>query len=56
MILSERLREIGQPIPAISISAIRDQFASPNEPCDLLGSLGLDAPGIADAVLALFKK
>ncbi|MBR4769313.1 MAG: 1-deoxy-D-xylulose-5-phosphate synthase [Clostridia bacterium] len=56
MILSERLREIGQPLPPISISAIRDQFASPNEPCDLLGSLGLDAPGIADAVLALLQK
>ncbi len=56
MILSERLREIGQPIPPISISAIRDQFASPNEPCDLLGSLGLDAAGIADAVLALLQK
>ena len=56
MILSERLREITSPVPTISISSIRDQFASPDEPCDLLERLGLDAAGIENAVLKILQK
>ena len=53
MILSERLSEIASPIPRFNILAIRDKFAWPETPCDLLAWLGLDAVGIANAVLSL---
>ena len=55
MILTERLREILDPPPPVRVLAIRDGFASPETPCDLLASLGLDASGIADAVSSLLK-
>ena len=53
MILTERLRETVAPSTPIRVLAIRDQFASPDTPCDLFASLGLDAAGIADAVSSL---
>jgi len=56
MILSERLAENLSPAPPVRILAIRDQFASPDAPCDLLGWLGLDAAGIAESVRALLSE
>lgn len=53
MILSERLSETVSPPPRVKTLAIRDDFASPDAPCDLLARLGLDAGSIADAVLSL---
>ena len=55
MILADRLREISARTSPIRILAIRDRFASPDEPCELLGWLGLDAAGIAKTVLSLIK-
>lgn len=55
MILSERLATFLPGTPRVRILAIRDQFASPDAPCDLLAWLGLDAAGIADAVLSILN-
>ena len=55
MILTERLRETVAPSNPFRILAIRDGFASPEKPCDLLASLGLDGTGIADAVFSLLQ-
>ena len=55
MILADRLRETSARTSPIRILAIRDRFASPDEPCELLGWLGLDAAGIAKTVLSLIK-
>ena len=56
MILSERLSRLLPKVPPVRILAIRDQFASPESPCDLLSWLGLDAAGIANEVTSLLKK
>ena len=56
MILSERLSEILSPVPSQKILAIRDEFASPDAPCDLLARLGLDAASISCAVLSLLDQ
>ena len=55
MILSERLSGLFPKTPPIRILAIRDQFASPEAPIDLLAWLGLDADGIAEAVAPLLN-
>ena len=55
MILSERLRETAEQTPPIRVLAIKDRFASPDEPCDLYGWLGLDAAGISKTVLSLLE-
>lgn len=56
MILTERLGEIVSPPPRVRTLAIRDDFASPDAPCDLLARLGLDAASITDAVLSFPKE
>ena len=56
MILSERLSEILSPVPSQKILAIRDEFAAPDAPCDLLARLGLDAASISCAVLSLLDQ